>query len=204
MKELDINKIWNSDRDNAKSYYESLSDVEKLAKKKSDNILHKINRNMLIESIFTFVIIIIIAVAFYRWERLVFWGFTAFIVPVTLLSFRLYRNFRRDLQQVNQKRVVESLREYVRLTGDYIRRLKVYIYYVTPLGYVVGLVFGTLANTGQDTLQEMLIRIGIGLAVGVPILIFIIWFSNKKYIKWLYGRHHEALRQLLENLEEEE
>lgn len=115
----------------------------------------------------------------------------------------IYRYFRRDLQQVNQKRVIETLREYVRLTGDYIRRLKVYIYNVTPLGYIVGLVFGTLANSGQDTLQEMLIRIGIGLAVGVPILIFIIWFSSKKYIKWLYGRHHEALRQLLENLEEE-
>lgn len=203
MSELDLNKIWNSDREKARDHYESLSDVEKLAKQKSDNVLNKIYRNILIESIFSIIIIILIGIWFYEWERLVFWGYSVFILIVLVFSLRLYLNFSKGIKGVNQKKVVDSLREYVRITGHYIKRLKVYIYYVTPAGYLVGLVFGTIANPGDDTFGEILIRTGIGIAIGIPLLALMIWFFNKKYIKWLYGRYYEALKEILRNLEKE-
>lgn len=204
MSELDLNKIWNSDREKARDYYESLSDVEKLAKQKSDNILNKIRRNILVESVASIILVILVGIAFYNWERLVFWGFLVFIVIVTAMSFRLYVNFAHSLRDVNQQNILNSLKEYVRITGHYIKRLKVYIYYVTPIGYMVGLAFGTFADAGSETAEQLLLRIGIGILIGIPILIPMIWFFNKKYIKWLYGRHHEALKQVLENLEKEE
>ena len=204
MSELDLNKIWDSDREKARNHYESLSDVEKLAKKKSDNVLNKIYRNILVESIASLILVVLIGIAFYEWERLVFWAYSFFIIIVIAFSLRLYLNFSRGIKNVNQKKVVDSLREYVRITGHYIKRLKVYIYYVTPIGYLIGLVFGTIANPGEDTFVEILIRIGIGSAIGIPILALIIWFFNKKYIKWLYGRHYDSLREILENLEREE
>lgn len=204
MSELDLNKIWNSDQEKAREHYESLSDVEKLAKQKSDNILNKIRRNILMESIASVIIVILVGMAFYEWERLVFWGFIIFIVIVTILSFRLYLNFTHSLRDVNQRNVLNSLKEYVRITGHYIKRLKIYIYYLTPIGYLVGLTFGTFADPGGDTTEQLLMRIGFGILIGIPILIPIIWFFNKKYIKWLYGRHHEALKRLLENLENNE
>lgn len=204
MSELDLNKIWDSDRDKARDHYESLSDVEKLAKKKSDNVLNKIYRNILIESVFSFILVVLIGIAFYEWERLVFWGYTVFIVIVIAFSFRLYLNFARGIKNVNQKKVVNSLREYIRITGHYIKRLKVYIYYVTPSGYLIGLGFGILSNPDIGSVSDMLIRLGIGSAVGIPFLALMIWFINKKYIKWLYGRHYDSLKQILENLEREE
>lgn len=204
MSELDLNKIWNSDRKKARDHYESLSDVEKLARQKSDNILNKIRRNILMESIASVILVILVGIAFYKWEMLVFWGFIVFIIIVMILSFRLYLNFARSLQEVNQQDVLNSLKEYVRITGHYIKRLKVYIYYVTPVGYLVGLTFGTFADAGSDTTEQLLIRIGIGVLIGIPILVPIIWFINKKYIKWLYGKHYEALKKVLDNLQKEE
>ncbi len=204
MSEPDLNKIWNSDRDKARDHYESLSDVEKLAKKKSDNVLNKIYRNILVESVFSLIVVVLLGIAFYEWEKIVFWGYTVFTVIVVAISMRLYLNFSRRMKNVNQKKVVNSLREYVRITGHYIKRVKAYIYYVTPAGYLTGLVFGILSSPGVDSINEILTRIGIGSAVGIPFLALMIWFINKKYIKWLYGRHYDSLKQILENLEREE
>ena len=204
MSELDLNKIWDSDRDKARDHYESLSDVEKLAKKKSDNVLNKIYRNIFIESVFSLIFVVLLGIAFYEWEMLAFWGYTVFVVIVVVFSFRLYLNFARGMKNVNQQKVVNSLREYVRITGHYIKRLKVYIYYVTPSGYLIGLVFGILSNPDIGSISEILTRVGIGSAVGIPFLLFMIWFINKKYIKWLYGRHYDSLKQILDNLEKED
>jgi len=204
MSELDLNKIWDSDRDKARSHYQSLSDVEKLAKKKSDNVLNKIYRNILIESIFSTIVIVLIGIWLYELDKLVFWAYSVFLIIVVAFSFRLYLNFSKGIKSVNQKKVVDSLREYVRITGHYIKRLKVYIYYVTPAGYLIGLVFGAIADPGKDTFAEIITRIGIGSAVGIPFLAVLIWFFNKKYIKWLYGRHYDSLKEILDNLEKEE
>lgn len=204
MSELDLNSIWNSDRDEANSHYQSLSDVEKMAKQKSENILNKIRRTILVESIISTVIVGAMAVVFYLMDIWVFAVFMVFIIPVSILSYRLYRNYARNLNDVNQLKVTESISAYVRLTKKYLNKVKFYIYYVLPIGYITGLAVGTLSNSDIEATREIIERLGLGLAIGVPLVGFMIWFFNRKYIKWLYGKHYKALKEVLENLEKEE
>ncbi|MCF8308786.1 MAG: hypothetical protein K9I68_07255 [Bacteroidales bacterium] len=204
MSELDLNSIWESDRDKANSHYQSLSDVEKMAKQKSENILNKIRRTAFVESIISTVIVGALAVAFYLKDVWVFAVFMVFIIPVFILSYRFYRNYIRNLYDVNQRKVTESISAYVRLTKNYLRKVKFYNYYVLPLGYITGLAIGALSNPDIEATREIIERVGLGLAIGVPLVAFMIWFFNKKYIKWLYGRHYKALKQLLEDLQRDE
>ncbi|MCF8232770.1 MAG: hypothetical protein K9J27_11330 [Bacteroidales bacterium] len=204
MSELDLNKIWDSDREKARDHYESLTDVEKLAKQKSENILNKIRRTAFVESIISTVVVAAMAVLFYFIDIWVFAVFMVFIIPVFILSYRLYRNYTRNLNDVNQRKVTESISAYVRMTKKYLNKVKFYIYYVLPIGYITGLAVGTLSNPDIEATREIIERLGIGLAIGVPLVGFMIWFFNRKYIKWLYGRHYKALKEVLENLEKEE
>ena len=204
MSELDLNSIWESDRDKANSHYQSLSDVEKMAKQKSENILNKIRRTAFVESIISTVIVGALAVVFYLKDVWVFAVFMVFIIPVFILSYRFYRNYIRNLYDVNQRKVTESISAYVRLTKNYLRKVKFYNYYVLPLGYITGLAIGALSNPDIEATREIIERVGLGLAIGVPLVAVMIWFFNKKYIKWLYGRHYKALKQLLEDLQRDE
>ena len=204
MSEIDLNSLWESDRDKANTHYQSLSDVEKMAKQKSENILNKIRRTAFVESIISTVVVAAMAVLFYFIDIWVFAVFIVFITPVFILSYRLYRNYTRNLNDVNQRKVTESISVYVRLTKKYLNKVKFYIYYVLPIGYITGLAVSTLSNPDIEATREIIERLGIGLAIGIPFVAFMIWFFNKKYIKWLYGRHYKALKQLLEDLHRKE
>jgi hypothetical protein len=204
MKEFDLKPIWNSDRGKAAEHYGSLEDIHRLAGKRSDNILNKLRRNIIMELIASVIILLLLAVAVYQWDSgLPFWIFAITFAVIGWLSFRLYVRFLRQLREVNQKSILEALREYVRLVGKYIRRMKVLIYYLTPLGYLVGLAVGTFAgHEGTFTLQDFLVM-GFGAIIGLPFLFVVIWFSTRKYIRWLYGKHYESLKEVLNSLEEQ-
>ncbi len=205
MKDLDLNTIWKRSREKARTHYESLGDVERMARKQSDSILSKIYRNVLIENVFSVLFIVFLTVAVYRWNSgPAFWIFAAFFAGVVYLSFRVCFRFMRDIRRVNQQSVKESLQQYIRILGGYIRRQKILIYYITPIGYVVGLVVGALAGDPNDTLSETLKQIGLGAVVGLPFLFLIMWFFSRKYIQWVYGRPYKNLKETLENFEREE
>ena len=147
MKEFDLKRIWDSDRGKATEHYGSLEDIQRLAGKRSDNILSKLRRNIIIELIVSVIILLLLAIAVYRWDNgAPFWIFAVTFAVITWVSFRLYIRFLRQLREVNQKSILEALRAYVRLVEKYIRRMKLLIYYLTPVGYLVGLTIGTLAG----------------------------------------------------------
>lgn len=205
MKDLDLNTIWNRSREKARVHYESLGDVEKMAKKQSDSILSKIYRNVLLESVFSVLFIVFLTVAVYQWNSgPAFWIFAAFFAGVVYLSFRVCFRFMRDIRRVNQQSVKQSLQQYIRILGGYIRRQKILIYYITPIAYMVGLVVGALAEGPNDTFIEMLKQIGLGAVIGLPLLFLIMWFFSRKYIQWVYGRPHKNLKKTLEHLDREE
>jgi hypothetical protein len=205
MKEIDLRNIWKSDRDKAREHYESLKDVEKLAKKQSHSVLTKIHRNIYLETVFSVLLVILFGYGVYTWNSgLPFWIFTLFFGFLIYLSIRIYRRFAYDLRMAHQKGVADALRSYVRIVGKYIWRQKILIYYITPFGYLVGLVVGTTAGDEKQTLVEILQQIGLGALIGLPFLFLAIWFFSRKYIKWIYGRHYESLKNILKCLEQEE
>lgn len=201
MKEIDLKNIWGSDSQQAKDHFATLTDPEKLAKKQSKNILQRIRRNMLYETIFSTILVLILSYAFYQWDKILFWGWIVLASIALLISIRVYGAVLRELKRVPTQNVRDSLAEYVRLVGRYIRRLTVIVNYITPVGYLAGLALSAMNDINEEPLREILIPIVIGGIFGLPFIFLMIWFFNKKYIKWLYGRHHEALKETLAGLE---
>ena len=205
MREIDLRNIWNSDRDDARSHYESISDVEKLARRQSKGVLDKIRRNIFIEFVFSIILVIILAIVIYRWDsKVAFWIFAVPFAGIIYFSVYLNVRFFRDLRSVYHKQVVDALKRYVYLVGRYIRRVKIMTWYLTPVGYLIGLTAGTFAGRNQESLMELLVQMGIGAIVGLPLLLGLMWFATSKYIKWIYGKHYDSLKKILNNLEEEE
>ncbi len=203
MKDIDLNRIWDSDQEKARHHFQSLPDPIALAKKKSNTILHRIRRNMLLESIAGVVIVAFLAFNFYSWGPLVFYGFILFTGIVAIFSFYIYWKLHNDLKNVDQQRVTDALKEYIRLTGNYIRRLKIIVHWITPTGFLLGMLLASIPDMGDISVRTFLIAIAIGAAMGSPLVIFLIWFINRHYIKWVYGKHYHALKQTLEGLESE-
>ncbi len=205
MSKIDLEHIWDSDREKARRHYDSLDDVEGLAKRQSRSVLNKIHRNIWMETIFSVLLIVVLTYSIYTWDSgLPFWIFSGFFAFIIYLSVRVYLRFARDLHRAHQQGVAEALRRYVRVVGHYIRRQKVLVWYVTPLGYLVGLVVASLAEPKTQTFVEILKQIGLGALIGLPLLVLIIWFFSKKYLKWVYVPHYESLKQILQHLEQEE
>jgi hypothetical protein len=205
MKESDLKYIWNSDRGEATAHYDSLENVLRLARKRSDNILNKIRRNIILEWVVSVILVGLLGFVVYQWDSgTAFWIFAGSFALILWFSFRLYFRFISELRGVNQRSILDALHEYVRLVGKYIRRMKMLIYYTTPVGYLVGLSIGTFAeHEGTFSLQDLLVM-GFGALVGLPFLALVIWFSTRKYIRWLYGKHYESLKKLRDDLESEE
>jgi len=204
MSKFDINTIWNSDQEQARQHYRSLSDVEKLAKKQSRNILNKLYRTAAIENIVGLVVLFLIGYGVYDYHKpMVFTGFVVFVAIIMAIGGREFLKFHRAVRNVNKQEVVEALKEYERLIGNYIRRNKLFVNYFVPLGYLVGFVTATLANETGITFGDFMLRLGIGVLIGLP-LVWLIAFLSGKYINWAYGRPLRSMEEARRGLEEEE
>ena len=195
MKDLDLKNIWQSDRRQARDHFDSLQDPEKLARKQSKNILQRIRRNMLYETIISSILVFAFSYLFYQWKAFIFWAFLGVCLIVLLISIGVYGRVLKNLQQVNTKNVKDALEEYVYYVGRYIRRLKLIINYLTPFGYVLGLFLSGFSDINEESLTTFLLELGIAGLFGLPIIIFATRIINKRYIHWLYGRHYDALKE---------
>ncbi len=202
MKEIDLKNIWESDLRRAMDHFNSLEDVEALARKRSNNILHRIRRNMLNETAAGTVLLAAMLIVFWFWDPYLFWGFLALSVISMALSAWLYLQFARRLNRVNQKDVKNALREYIELTSQYIKRLKVILYYLSPVSMYAGLSLVVIPELAGRGFRMYLLAYGISSIAAIPIIIAIILVMNRKYIPWLYGRHLKAFRETLAGLEE--
>lgn len=204
MNEFDINNIWDSDRQQAHNHYQSLDDIEKMAKKQSGNILYKIRRNMATEIILSLLIIMAIGLSIFHWSLLLFWGYVFIMAISGYVSFREYYKFFSRINNVNQKNIKDAIEDYVGIVGHYIRRTKFWVNYITPLAFVAGIVLTVVSQSPGEPITKILMHIGLAVLLGLPFLLLIIWFANKKYIKWIYGRQYEHLKAVLKRLESKE
>ncbi|MCF8330914.1 MAG: hypothetical protein K9H84_00525 [Bacteroidales bacterium] len=201
MNEFDINNIWNTDHQEAFDHYQSLSDIEKIAKKQSGNILYKIRRNMIIEFIITLIIAVAIGLAILNWDIMLFSGYVVIMVISVYISFREYYKCHIMIKHVNQKNITKAIKDYLDILKNYIRRTKIWVNYITPVAFITGIVLTVISQSPGENLTNLLLHIGLAVLTGIPFLILIIWFANKKYINWVYGRQYENLKSILQRLE---
>lgn len=201
MNTFDINKIWNSDAGKARNHFDSVKEnVEKLAKRKSDNILHKIKRKLIIELIVSTILIVALGVGVFHFSEKVFFSYVVIVLLAFVLSIRLFWKLFRDINLVKEKSVVVSLEKTIDIINYYIRQSKILVYVLTPVGFIVGFLSGAIAEGIDYTLHNLLVLGGVLLVVGVPSVILIIWLVNKKYYKVMYEKHVHELEEILENL----
>lgn len=201
MNTFDINKIWDSGADKARSHYDSVKDnVEKLARKKSDNILHKVKRKLIIELIASIVFIVLVGVGIYHFSEKIVYPYTLLVLVAFFLSVRLFVKLFRDINRVKEKSVVASLEKTIFIIRYYIRQSKILVYVLTPVGFLVGFLSRVIADGIDFTTHNLLVLGGVLLVVGVPSVIGIIWLVNKKYYKIMYEKHLDELESILANL----
>ena len=203
MSTFDLQNIWHSDQDKAKAHYESLSNVEKMARKQSGDILRKLYRYILMETIVSFVIVILVGVMFFGKGPWILAGYIVFMAGLMYIAWREFYSFYKSMRRVNTQTVLNALCEYERLIAYYIRRNKILVDYVVPLGYAVGFFLGIYEEHEIESLQEILIPAGIGLGVGI-VFVLLFRFAVRKYINWAYGGYLRRFRDVRKNLEAEE
>ncbi len=201
MNTFDINKIWDSGADKARSHFDSVKDnVEKLARKKSDNILHKVKRKLIIELIATIIFIVLVGVGIYHFSEKIVYPYTLSVLVALFLSVRLFVKLFRDINRVKEKSVVASLEKTIIIIRYYIRQSKILVYVLTPVGFLVGFLSRVIVDGIDFTTHNLLVLGGVLLVVGVPSVIGIIWLANKKYYKIMYEKHLDELESVLANL----
>jgi F0F1-type ATP synthase assembly protein I len=201
MNTFDINKIWDSGADKARNHYDSVKDnVEKMARKKSDNILHKVKRKLIIELIASIIFIILVGVGIYHFSEKVVYPFIVLVLVAFFLSLRLFVKLFRDINRVKEKSVVASLEKTIVIIRYYIRQSKILVYVLTPVGFIVGFLSRVIADGIDFTTHNLLVMGGVILVVGVPFVVGMIWLVNKKYYKIMYEKHLDELESILSNL----
>ncbi|MGK7395651.1 MAG: hypothetical protein ACNS62_13820 [Candidatus Cyclobacteriaceae bacterium M3_2C_046] len=200
MKESDLNQIWQQNQRSATDHYQKIApEMENLMHSKPSGVLYKIFRNLKYEIILTIAMLILILLVTTP-DDMLFWIIVVGGGMALAFYIKMYLNLRKAIREVNQHNLLASLIEYIQILSQYIKRLKIYTYFFTPLGYFLGASAVLLENINEKT-QAEIIRDGITfLIVSIPVLIGLIYFTNKKYVKWLYGRHLEELRNIKEQL----
>ena len=202
MNTFDIHSVWQSDHAKAQKHYQSLEDVEKLARNKSQNILHKLYRYVLAETVVSYLLVVLFGLGIANLGIWALTGYIVFIIAISFIATRVFLRFRRAVRRVNTQKVTEALQEYERLIANYIQRNKILVDYVIPIGYVVGFTFGALAEWESTDFTSLLQRIAIGLGIGIPVVLLIRYLA-RRYYDWAYGRLYRALQKTRLNLEQE-
>ncbi len=202
MSNFNVKEIWAESTKKADNHYKGIGDVEKLARKKSKDILQKIHRNMLQETFSTVILTVVVAVGAYYYNPLVLYGFLIITTITMYITLKEYYKFRRRVKNVAQQNIIVALRDYIQLTGRYLKRLKLLVNYLTPVASFIFVTIIVLADAEGRSTKLILLHFGLTLLIIIPLIIFIIRFANKKYIWWLYGRQHEKLKETLHSLED--
>lgn len=203
MNTFDIHSVWKSDHNKAQKHYQSLEDVEKLARNKSQNILHKLYRYVMAETLLSYLLVVLIGLGMAQFGAWVLAAYIAFMLVIIFIASREFMRFHKALKRVNTQKVAEALKEYERLIANYIKRNKILVDYVVPIGFVIGFTFGAATEWEGIRFTGLLTRIGIGIGIGILVVLLIRYLTHR-YYDWAYGRPYRSLQKLRLDLEQEE
>ncbi len=165
-------------------------------KSSSTDIFQRIRKNMIIELTVSVLVAIFFPFTFYN-EGSFFYLVAGMMAVALVITAKIYGQCLIDIKRINDTSIISSLRLKENILSRYIKQLKLSIYIITPIAYVISLFFSP--ESREITLRFILISS----AIGLPFLALFVWGMNR-YVYWLYGKHLKRLRNLIADWETEE
>lgn len=195
MDEKQLFEAWKSYDKNEKRVYKLHKDeFLKLAKRKSNDIFAQIKMNMILEGILSILVGVFLPYIFLN-NPIFFWIVVVLMLAALLIGFRVYGKYWKEMKQLNESSLVDSLEKKLAILSRYVKQLKVYLYLFMPIGFVVG--FSFALKQEEIYLAKILILTGVSL----PFLGLMIWLG-KKYIYALYGKHLKRIEEIYNDMKE--
>ena len=205
MQEFDLKNIWDSTDAGAARWYRELPpELVAIAQKKNDSVMARIRRLVLAEIVFA-VVVLGAAVYFMRSLPTLFYAsIIVFFVLVIILSYRYYRQFSQEIEQVPALNIVKSTAAYLRILGDYKNRLIRMSIALMPVGLIAGFFagFGVGAENDFSALQEP--KLWLISAVALILVAIPSYLLTKWYYRFFLGSKEKELEQVLARLREEQ
>ena len=193
MNEEELFKAWKQvDKNEKRVFVQHQGDYERLAQQRSNDVFRKIKNNIIGESIVGAIVFVIFPFFFLE-EPIFFWIITVLMIVSAVFSIPIYTKYFKDLKQLNESSVVESIKKKRAILTRYVKQLNFYTLIFAPLGFFVGLAFALKED------EITLVRMFTITAVSLPFLGVFLWLG-KRYIHQMYGKFVKNLDDIYESL----
>lgn len=188
----DLFDAWQSATEEAEHHEVHLENL----KSSSTDIFQRIRKNMIIDLTVSVLVAIFFPFTFYN-EGSFFYLVAGMMAVALVITAKIYGQYLIDIKRINDTSILSSLRLKENILSRYIKQLKLSIYIITPIAYVISLFFPP--ESREITLRFILISS----AICLPFLALFVWGMNR-YVYWLYSKHLKRLRNLIADWETEE
>ena len=201
MQDHDLQGLWHQGDAKAQEFYKRVaSQVETWAKQRSQDLLSKLRRFLLIELWASVAIVLVILVAQYREINSQFYAFVVLFVIVLTISFWWYLRVLHKMAVLNSLPTLESVKGRVQILGQFIRHLRTFMYVGIPFGFFAGAFLQHLGQPAKPDEQWWVYYV-VMILIGVPVVILILWLFNRLYINRLYTPILRGYEEVLAKLE---
>lgn len=193
MKDEDLFELWNKNKPEEKHFL--TDEIKQSALKRSKDIFAKIRRKIIIEGAVSIVVALFFPALFWGMGA-IFWLMIVFMAISASLSLYLSIDLLKKISGVNEQSILKSIQLKVAILKQYIKRLKVTSYFITPVGFILGMLV-PLSHRDYETGETLF-----AIAFASPFLAISFWLV-KKYIYLLYGKHLTETESILDEIENE-
>ena len=199
MQEFNLENIWQADIERSQQFYQLVEpQLLSLAREKSTHILNKIERNLFVEFIVS--VLFWAGVLFLFSTKANFVYFVLFAIFVWGITAYFYWQQYQKLKFINLQNIKASISTTLAVLKNTYRRMKIFLYFLLPAGYVFGFLFGIFQIGSLMRRLENWMIVAPIILFSIVVLILFMWFVNRKYLHQMYGKHIEDLQELHEHL----
>lgn len=192
----------------------SQEELHAVIEKKTSTAIHKVLRNMLVETGISVILTLAISV-YYLFQEVSSFSITISLVVwiTTFIQFFIFYPHYKNLKHLNRDAVANTklwLQSLITLVSAFIKTYKRLIAILMPTGLVIGMIIGYNAGKNDDPAYAFLEMPGTDSNIGLWILIIVVAITYALLyllvtfvIHLLYGKYLKALKASLSQLESE-
>ena len=199
MKEYNLEAIWQTGHTQSENFYQVLEPhVLSLAKENSNHILNRIEKNLFVEFIVSVLLWATVLWLFSADDSFNYFVLFAFFVW-GITGYFYWKQYQK-LKTINHQNIKENISSTLAVLKNTYRRMKIFLYFLLPAGYVFGFLFGIFQIGSLMRRLENWIIVAPILILSIGLLIFFMWFVNRKYLYKMYGQHIDDLQEVQRHL----
>lgn len=194
MDEKQLFDTWKSDHHLRNEELEADLEIKKITHAKSHDLFAKIRRNIIVELALSTIVAIGFPF-FFTGDKLYFWIIVILLACSVAATFFVYGRYLRDMNQLNEVSLLQSLEKKISILSRYVRQLHVYMYIIAPVSFFIG--FSYRLHDDHIELKRWIYLI----AFSLPFLVLFMWLCNR-YVYALYGKYLKQVKGLFDDLNE--